>query len=76
MSIIKFMVGGAGRIARIIAGIVLIALGLGVIGETTGLIVAIIGVLPLVAGIFDFCIFAPLFKLPLSGPQVRRRFNM
>jgi len=35
------------------------------------LIVAVIGAVPLLAGLFDFCVFAPLFGAPLSGPAIR-----
>ncbi len=60
-----------GRIVRIVAGILLIALGLLGLGGTTGVIVAVIGAVPLLAGLFDFCVFAPLFGAPLSGPKIR-----
>lgn len=68
---VTFMASTAGRATRAIAGIVLIALGLLVIQDTAGIIVAVIGVLPLAAGVFDFCVFAPLFGAPLSGPKIR-----
>jgi hypothetical protein len=68
---VKFMASPAGRITRIVAGIVLVALGLLVVHGTVGIVVAVIGLLPLVAGLFDFCIFAPLFGAPLSGPKIR-----
>ncbi len=68
---VKFMSSSAGRITRIIAGLVIIALGLLVLKGTGGIIVAIIGAVPLVAGLFDFCVFAPLFGAPLSGKKVR-----
>jgi hypothetical protein len=68
---VKFMASTAGRIARIGAGLVLIILGLMVIGGTAGTIVAIVGAVPLLAGVFDFCVFAPLFGAPLSGPKIR-----
>jgi len=68
---VKFMASPAGRITRIVAGIVLIVLGLLGMHGVGGLIVAVIGVLPLVAGLFDFCVFAPLFGDPLSGPKIR-----
>ena len=67
----SFMASMAGRITRIVAGIVLIALGLFVIGGTVGFIVAIIGVVPLLAGVFDVCLFAPLFGQPLAGDAIR-----
>jgi len=68
---ITFMASPAGRIARIVAGIALIAWGLLGLGGITGIIVAIVGALPLLAGLFDFCVFAPLFGRPLSGPKIR-----
>jgi hypothetical protein len=68
---VKFMSSIAGRITRILAGIILVALGLLVIHGTGGTIVAVIGLVPLIAGIFDFCVFAPLFGAPMSGPKVR-----
>jgi Protein of unknown function (DUF2892) len=68
---VKFMASPAGRITRIVAGIALIALGLLVMHGTGGIIVAIVGLVPLVAGLFDFCVFAPLFGAPMSGPKIR-----
>ena len=67
---IAFMASKAGRITRIIAGIALITWGLFGLSSTTGYVVAVIGVVPLVAGLFDFCLFAPLFGAPLSGPKI------
>ena len=68
---IAFMASTAGRITRIIAGLALIAWGMFGLGGATGIVVAVIGALPLVAGLFDFCVFAPLFGAPLSGPKIR-----
>ena len=68
---VKFMASAAGRVIRIAAGLALVLWGLMSIGGTTGVVVAVIGLVPLVAGLFDFCIFAPLFGAPLSGPQIR-----
>jgi len=70
-SFCTFMASPTGRIIRFVAGIALIAWGLMGLGGTTGIIVAIVGGLPLVAGLFDFCVFAPLFGCPLSGPKIR-----
>jgi len=36
-----------------------------------GIVVAVIGAVPLLAGVFDFCVFAPLFGGPLSGSKIR-----
>lgn len=69
---VSFMASTAGRIVRIVAGIVLIAWGIVGLGGTTGIIVAVVGALPLLAGLFDFCVFAPLFGNPLSGVKIRQ----
>jgi hypothetical protein len=68
---VKFMASPAGRITRVVAGILLIALGLFAIHGVGGIILAIVGLVPLVAGLFDFCVFAPLFGAPMSGPKIR-----
>ena len=68
---VKFMASTTGRIVRIVAGLALIGWGLLGPGGTTGLIVAIVGLVPLAAGLFDFCVFAPLFGNPLSGRKIR-----
>jgi hypothetical protein len=70
-SLVNFMASSTGRIVRIIAGIVLIAWGLLGLGDITGIIVAGIGFVPLLAGLFDFCVFAPLFGRPLGGEKIR-----
>ena len=68
---VKFMASTTGRIVRIVAGLALIGWGLLGLGGTSGLIVAIVGLVPLAAGQFDFCVFAPLFGNPLSGRKIR-----
>ena len=68
---IKVMASASGRLVRIVAGAALIAWGLIGLGGTTGIVVAVVGAVPLLAGVFDFCVFAPLFGAPLSGPKIR-----
>jgi len=68
----KFMASRNGRIARIIAGVVLVILGAVVLEGAAGWIVAIIGLVPLSAGLFDWCFFAPLFGKPFLGPDLRK----
>ena len=68
---VKFMISPAGRIFRIVAGLALILWGLIGLGGATGIIVAIVGAVPLLAGLFDFCVFATLFGGHLSGPRNR-----
>ena len=68
---VTFMASPTGRLTRIVAGAALIVLGLFGLGGATGTVIAIVGLLPLVAGLGDFCAFAPLFGAPMSGPRIR-----
>jgi hypothetical protein len=74
MGFAKFMSSGLGRGIRIVAGLVLIVLGL-VSGGTGGIIVAVVGVVPLVAGVLDVCLFARLFGGPLKGAAARAQLK-
>lgn len=67
-----FLASSAGRLTRIVAGIALILVGLLAIGGIWGWILAIVGLVPLLAGLFDRCVFAPLFGLPFDGPGLRQ----
>ena len=69
---VKFMASRNGRITRIVAGAILIILGFFVVeNTTTGIILMVVGLVPLLAGIFDFCLLAPLFGAPMSGAKIR-----
>jgi len=68
---IKVLASSTGRAIRVVAGIGLVAFGLLGLEGAAGIVVAIIGAVPLLAGVFDFCVFAPLFGFPLSGPKIR-----
>jgi hypothetical protein len=67
-----FIASPAGRVIRIIAGVALILVGLLAVGGIWGWILAIVGLVPLLAGLFDRCVFAPLFDLPFVGPHLRQ----
>jgi len=71
----RFLASPTGRLIRAIAGVVLIVLGLWLVQGVVGWILAIIGLVPLLAGIFDRCVFAPLFGLPFNGIQLRRALS-
>ena len=68
---IAFMASTAGRILRAVAGIALLYVGLMAMSGVGGIVVALVGAVMLAAGLFDFCLFAPLFGNPLSGKQIR-----
>lgn len=71
MGFVKFMSSGTGRLTRIVAGVALIAVGY-VMHSTAGTILAVVGIVPLAAGVFDICAFAPLFGASLKGSEIRR----
>ena len=71
MGFAQFMSSGLGRGLRIVAGIILIAVGLAVVGGIGGIVLAVVGLVPLLAGVLDVCLFAPLFGAPLKGTDVR-----
>ena len=66
-----FISSPAGRIVRFVAGLALILVGLLVFRGIGGWILAIVGLVPLLAGLFDWCVFVPLFGLPVAGPRLR-----
>ena len=72
MGFAKFMASVTGRIIRIIAGLILVYIGFFMMKDVAGYIIAAIGLVPLFAGIFDFCVLAPLFGAPFLGKEVRR----
>jgi hypothetical protein len=67
MGFVTFMRSAAGRGARIAAGVAIIVVGLAGVGGTAGVVIAVVGLVPLFAGIFNFCLFAPLFGMDLMG---------
>jgi len=67
MTFVTFMNSGAGRAARIIAGLVLIGVGLAVVGGTGGIVLAVVGLVPLGAGLANVCLAGPLLGVDLHG---------
>ncbi len=77
MAFASFMASPAGRIIRAVAGLALIGAGLatylGAGNFVIGLVLVIVGMIPLAAALADACLFSPLFGAPLSGPKIRAR---
>jgi len=74
-AVVRFLASSAGRVVRAVAGLALIVVGIAVIGGVVGWILAIVGLVPLAAGLFDRCVFAPLFGLPFAGPSLRQKLE-
>jgi hypothetical protein len=70
MGFARFMSSWFGRLLRIVAGIALIAVGLAVVHGIGGIILAVVGVVVAAAGLFNFCIFAPIFGGPFWARQI------
>lgn len=68
----SFMATPFGRLIRIVAGLLLIAWGWSMRGETTGIVLMIVGLAPLFAGTFNVCLIAPIIGAPFSGSEARK----
>jgi len=63
----KFINSPAGRIARTVVGLALIIWGY----TSGGIVLIIIGLIPLAAGALDLCLISALLGGPISGKKVR-----
>jgi len=57
----------AGRLLRIGAGALLLWYGLTQMAGTGGTVLAVVGLVPIAAGVFNFCLLGPLFGVTLMG---------
>ena len=71
MGFAKFMASGLGRSLRIVMGLALIFCGLYAVPGTLGKVLAIVGLVPFAAGLFNFCLFAPLLGAPFRGSDLK-----
>ncbi len=71
MAIVQVLSGTAGRGVRVVVGLGLVAIGVWLVGGIAGWVLAVIGLVPIAAGVFDFCVLAPFFGLGFKGPDVR-----
>lgn len=68
---VRFMASGLGRLLRIVLGIVVILVGLLIVKGAWGWVLAVIGLVPIAAGAFNFCILGPLFGTSFWGRTIR-----
>ncbi len=73
MQLVKFMTSGMGRVARIVLGIVILSLGLFVVQGTPGILMAILALIPISGGLFDFCLIGFAMGYPLKGAEARKK---
>jgi len=72
MSFAIWMSRPAGRLLRIVAGIVLVGAGLYVQG-LWGVVIAVIGLVPLLAGILNVCVIAAFLGVPFNACRLPSR---
>ena len=65
----RFMARPGGRLLRIVVGGAFIAGGFA-LGAPAGIALAIVGLAPLGAGLFNVCLVAPLLHVPFQGREV------
>jgi heme A synthase len=73
MAFVKFMTSGAGRIARVVLGGVVISVGLLVAQGTLGMVMAVVGLIPIAGGAFDFCVAGAALGYPFWGAEARKK---
>lgn len=73
MSFVRFMTSTAGRLARVVLGLVIIALGQFVVQGTPGLIMTIVGLIPIAGGLLDFCVIGAVLGYPFKGSEARAK---
>jgi uncharacterized membrane protein HdeD (DUF308 family) len=74
----RFLASRNGRITRVVVGAILVIIGLAIgftSGSIVGWIITVIGIFPIVAGVFDLCLFAPFFGKPYKGPELREKLG-
>lgn len=71
MTFITFMTSNRGRMMRVVAGIILMSLGFVVVKDTLGAVVALIALVPIAGGVFDFCLAGVLMGYPFRGAKAR-----
>jgi hypothetical protein len=74
-ALFAFLASPAGRVVRVVAGLALILIGLLMVQGTWGWVLALVGLVPLLAGLFDYCVFAPLARLPFAGKALRQALD-
>jgi hypothetical protein len=73
MGFAKFMAGPIGRGVRVLAGVLLVALGLLGMEQPAGILVAALGVVFILVGVLNVCLIAPIIGAPFSGKETLAR---
>jgi len=71
MGYVKFMATGLGRLIRMVLGLALILWGLLGLHGAAEQVVGTVGLVAFAAGLFNFCLVAPLFGAPIRGSALK-----
>jgi hypothetical protein len=72
-SFAQFINSRLGRQVRLVVGVALIAWGFIARSTAAGVILMMVGLVPLVAGAFDLCLISALLGGPISGSRIADR---
>jgi len=73
MEFAQFMATNIGRLLRILAGMILVLVGLYVFTGIFAIFCAILGLLLIAAGLFNFSFIAPLLGAPFWGKDLNKK---
>jgi Inner membrane protein YgaP-like, transmembrane domain len=68
----RFINSTSGRVLRVVVGLGLIGWGYMQRGTEAGTVLMVVGLVPLLAGVFDWCLISALLGGPLSGAAIRK----
>jgi hypothetical protein len=66
----RFINSPTGRVVRVVVGIALILWGYTRLGSSAGVVLIVVGLIPLVAGVFNLCLVSALLGGPISGSRM------
>lgn len=69
----QFINSPTGRALRVAVGLAFIAWGYFLSGSNLGVVLMVVGLVPLAAGAFNWCIISALLGGPLSGARIGKR---
>ena len=73
MRFIAFVTSIQGRMARVVMGLVLLSMGLLVLQPPLGTVLALIALIPIAGGVFDFCLAGVAMGYPFQGAKAREQ---
>ncbi|MBZ0307723.1 MAG: DUF2892 domain-containing protein [Anaerolineae bacterium] len=73
MAFVTLMTSNRGRMVRVVVGIILMSIGLTVIKDTAGTVLALIALIPIAGGMLDFCLVGVVMGYPFRGTKAREQ---